>query len=100
VLRYTQFLILAASVASVAFTIARTKVTEPLRKKVMLKSKWFGQLIGCPYCLSHWLSFGAVATYQLKIIDGVVFLDYVVTAMAMVAVAAFIVGLITQALSR
>lgn len=96
-MQYIQFLILASSVAAVSFTIAKTKVTAPLRVKIMLRNEWFGNLFSCPYCLSHWLSFGAVAVYRLTIIDKVPVVDYVVTAMSMVALSALFLGVMAWA---
>jgi hypothetical protein len=97
-MQYIQFLILASSVAAVSFTITMTKVTAPLRVKIMLRSQWFGNLFSCPYCFSHWLSFGAVAVYRLTIIDKVPVMDYVVTAMSMVALSALFLGVIGWAI--
>lgn len=94
-----EFVVLALAVAAASFTIARTKITEPLRKKLGTTS-WFGKLINCPYCVSHWLSFGAVGIYRVRLVDQLYVLDLLVTAMAMVAVSAFIIGQIQWALTR
>lgn len=98
--QFLQFVVLASSVAAVAFTIAKTKVTAPLRFKIMTKNEWFGNLFGCPYCLSHWLSFGAVGVYRVTIIHKVLVMDYVVTAMAMVALSALFLGVIGWAMKN
>lgn len=89
--------VLALSIASVAFTISRTKVTEGLRLWVMEKNTWLGGLVKCPYCLSHWLTFGAVIIYRPRLVELFWPLDLLVSAMAMVTVTAFFVGVIARA---
>jgi len=96
----TEFFVLGAAVAAVAYTLARTKVSEPWRKWIKAKNEWLGNLFGCPYCLSHWLSFGAVGIYQIRLVEQFYPLDLLVTAMAMVAYAAVIIGTIQVALTR
>jgi len=91
-------LVLAISIGAVAFTITRTKISEPFRKWVKLKNTWLGNLFGCPYCLSHWLAFGAVMIYRPTLVDLWLPLDLLVTAMAMVAFAMFVAGLLSKSL--
>lgn len=97
---YRTFFALAFSVSAVSFTIARTKVSEPLRTWVAKKNTWLGNLITCPYCVSHWLSFAAVGIYRPYLVQQVQPFDFLVTAMAMVAVSCIVTGLITQAITR
>lgn len=89
---------LALSISAVSFTIARTKVSEPFRVWMKRKSSWFGNLFNCPYCVSHWLSFGAVAIYQPRVIEKYYPLDLLVTAFVIVALSAWSVGIISRAI--
>ena len=55
--RIFHLLVVSAVVMGLAQTIAKEKVFEPLRAALGGKETWFGYLVSCPYCLSHWLSF-------------------------------------------
>lgn len=94
------FIVLAAAVGAAAFTITRTKITEPMRTAVKKRSAWFGNLVGCPYCTSHWLAAGATALYRPALVHLWLPLDLLVTGMAMVAAAALVVGIINWAVMR
>lgn len=89
--------VLGVAIGAVCFTCARTKITEPLRKRIKERNAWLGNLVGCPYCLSHWFSFVAAGIYRPRIVDLWLPLDVLVAAMVMVAVAAFTWGLIQKA---
>ena len=41
-------------------TISRERIFAPLRERLGGKDTWFGYLVSCPWCVSHWLSFGIV----------------------------------------
>lgn len=56
--------VLAIAVGAASFTIARTKITIPLREAINRKSKWLGSLINCPYCVSHYLALAGVIVYR------------------------------------
>lgn len=91
--------ILAASIASVSFTVARTKITAPLRQRVKRKSDWLGNLFGCPYCVSHWLTFAAVAIYRPRLLNFWWVTDYLVTIFVSVTISAILIGFITRAIA-
>lgn len=95
---FSEALVLAMAIGAVAFTVARTKVAESLRRAVKQRSEWFGTLVSCPYCLSHWLSFGAVLIYRPRLVRLIWPLDLLVSAMAIVAVATFVIGLLARSM--
>ena len=35
----------------------------------MRKSKWFGTLLSCPYCIGHWLALVATGLYRPYVTD-------------------------------
>jgi len=89
-------LALAVSVASV--TLTKGKVFAPLREKVKGWSSWWGELINCPYCISHWFALALVLVYRpITVQSGFIILDLIVTALVVVALAAFSSGLILRA---
>lgn len=91
--------LLGVCVGVVANTMARTKVFKTFRLAVYRRSRWFGDLFRCPYCLSHWLAFVAVAAFgsQYRITNN--FLDYIVVSFALVFIASCTVGLILTVFS-
>lgn len=56
----SELLLVGFAIASIAITISKSNVTEPLRIQVSRLGRWAEELVYCPYCLSHWLAFGAV----------------------------------------
>ena len=91
-----KVVILAMAVSPASLTITKTKVFKPFREAVAKRSYWLGELFSCPYCLSHWLSFGAVALFKPVVVScGFFFLvDYAVSAFIIVGVAGLLSGAI------
>lgn len=54
---YFQLFAVSAVVMGLAHTIAKERITEPLRRKLGGKDTWLGYLFSCPYCASHWIAF-------------------------------------------
>lgn len=110
--------VLAPAVGAAAFTVARTKVTEPFRARVgrahtqwakdnppasnpplrVAASKWLATLVGCPYCLSHWMSWGAVAVYQPRLVHAWLPLDLFTSSWPIIAGAMLTAGLLAKAM--
>lgn len=110
---------LALAVGAVAFTITSSKISAPLRTAVVrrsLKRKrakgkpgiwgWFSDLLACPFCVAHWLSFVAVGLYRPWLVKAEVapgwvggVADYLVTCLAVVVAAMVAVRLIKIALA-
>jgi len=78
-------LILAGAVASISCTISKSGVMRPVRHWVREKNEWFGKLISCVYCTSHWVSTVLVVIYRptplrlIQPIDSIVAIFLVVT---------------------
>ena len=92
--------ILSLAIAAGALTVTKARISAPLRDRATAKSKWLGELVSCPYCFSHWLSFAAVAAYRPALVhSGFIVLDLLVAAMAMVAVSALVVSAIMYSMN-
>jgi hypothetical protein len=80
---------LALAVAAISMTTAKGAIFRPARLWIHDHNEWLGELVMCPYCLSHWLAFGAVAAYQPRLVhSGFALLDYALTAFVLVTIAA------------
>lgn len=95
--RIFHLVVVSAVVMGLAQTIAKEKVFEPVRARLGGKDTWFGYLVSCPYCLSHWLAFVLVpltgATY-VRIVPRWGFVstlaDWFLSSILVVVVAAFL----------
>lgn len=67
------------------------------KRRPVVPSSWLGDLVGCPYCVSHWLTAAAVLIYRPRLVELWCPLDLLVTALAMVAFTAVVVGFIKWA---
>lgn len=92
----TDCAVLALAVGSASFTVARTKVSRPFREWVAQRSTWFGNLVTCPYCTSHWLAAIAIALYRPRPVEMTPVLDWGVAWLATVALSAAVIGVITN----
>ena len=66
-----QLFFVALVVMGLSHTIARERIAEPLRRRLGGKETWFGYLVCCPYCLSHWLAMVLVpvtGTYVVQVV--------------------------------
>src|SRR3954468_14773025 len=52
-----RLFLVAAVVMGLSHTIAKEKLFAPIRDRLGGKETWYGYLISCPYCASHWLAF-------------------------------------------
>jgi len=63
----------SAVVMGIAHTITRERLTAPLRERLGGKRTWFGYLVSCPYCVSHWVAFVLVPltrAYYVEVVVG------------------------------
>lgn len=80
------------AVATIAVTVTRAAISEPFRDWVGARSKFFGELVSCPYCASHWLSFMTVLLVGARPVQtSWLVLDYAVSVFAAVCIAAYFV---------
>lgn len=92
-----ELVFLALAVASVTITLTRSTLFEPLRAWVDNRSELLGELIYCPYCTSHYISFVAVLLFQPVVAtSGVHVFDLIASAFAMITFSALFCGLILK----
>ena len=75
--------------ATISFTITEMKLFASLREWIKKRSGFFGDLFSCGYCLGHWIAFILVAIYRPRLFETWWLLDYFLTALVIVWIAAF-----------
>ncbi len=91
-----QVLIIALAVSAVSTTIALSSLFNPIRKRAKARLGWFGKLISCAYCNSHWLAFFAVAWFHPRVVDGWWLANYFLVAFAVIALANVVTGVVRK----
>jgi hypothetical protein len=100
---------LGLAVGSFAYVLTSAAISAPLRLAVEKRAarrrntggwEWLRQLLGCPFCVSHWLAFAAVAVYRPWAVDVFRPLDFLVTTFVLVVVAMAAVAVIRLALNK
>jgi hypothetical protein len=94
--------IIALSLANgaVSMTIAKSRALEGVRDAIESRSSWFGEMAGCPYCVSHWISLALTIIYQPVLVPGMFYaVDMVMSAFAMVALTAGVCCAIYKSIS-
>ncbi len=81
--------LLSVATASIAFSIAETRVFAPVREWVKVRSKFWGELLCCGYCLGHWVALVLVAIYRPRLFGVWWLLDYFLTVLVIAWIAAF-----------
>jgi hypothetical protein len=51
---------LSLAVGAASFTVARAGIFAPVRDWTKRRSAWLGNLLSCPWCVSHWIAVVAV----------------------------------------
>jgi Protein of unknown function (DUF1360) len=98
---YGTIVVLSLAVATVAMTLTKAKISQVPRDFIGSKNAWVKELVNCPYCTGHWLSFLAVIVYQPRAVhSGQPIVDVAVSAFVIVALSTFWCGLIYTALSN
>jgi hypothetical protein len=52
-----QLFAISAVTMGISHTIARERIFAPVRERLGGKDTWFGYLVSCPYCVSHYVAF-------------------------------------------
>jgi hypothetical protein len=68
-----QLFAVSAVVMGVSQTIAKERIFAPLRERLGGKDTFFGYLVSCPYCVSHYAAFALVpltGTYAIDVVLG------------------------------
>ncbi len=48
----------------ISLTLTKSKMFSPMRNWIRYRSNWWGELVSCPYCASHWV--GGLLTLTLR----------------------------------
>jgi hypothetical protein len=65
-----QLIAVSLVVMGLSHTIARERLFAPLRDHLGGQRTWFGYLVSCPYCVSHWVALVLVpvtGTYAIEV---------------------------------
>lgn len=82
------------AVSTISYTVTSTRVFRALRDWIVQKTwdleldekGFFGEMISCSYCFSHWISYAVVLVYHIRlVISPVPLLDMLVSAWVIVA---------------
>jgi hypothetical protein len=68
-----QLFAVAAVVMGISQTIAKERIFASLRERLGGKETWWGYLVSCPYCVSHYVAFVLVpltGTYPIRVVVG------------------------------
>lgn len=93
-----KIVFLALAVSAFSLTVTRAKVTGSFRDRMAKKNKFFGDLVSCPYCFSHWVAAVGVILWQPRTTEIALWpwllwpLDYVLSAFVIIGIAALISG--------
>jgi hypothetical protein len=91
-----QVTMIALATAAISLTTARGRIFAPFREWVASKSTWFGELVSCFYCTSHWLAIAFVAVYQPVLVQKWIILDLFVSVFVVVAIAALVSSVVIR----
>lgn len=86
-----ELVIISLAVSSASYSISRTEIIKPIRLLICQGWPWAGKLISCPYCLSHWISFGTIF-YFYKTLS----IEVVILTFAMITLSAIWTGMISR----
>ena len=67
---WTQVFAVAAVVMGISQTLTKERIFAPLRERLGGKETFFGYLVSCPYCASHYVAFALVpltGTYPIEV---------------------------------
>lgn len=68
-----QLFAVSAVVMGISQTITKERLCASLRERLGGKETWFGYLVSCPYCISHYVAFVLVpltGTYAIRVAVG------------------------------
>ncbi len=97
---FYDIVVIALATAAISITISKGRIFAPVRGWVASKNHWFGELLSCFYCTSHWLAFIFVMIYQPLLVHKLFVLDLFVSMFVVVAISAVICGVIIRLTSN
>lgn len=84
---WLTYLAITFCVASISFTVTISGIFEPLREWIYSKSKFFGQLITCPWCFGHYPTFIIVFIFGIYIpLSNYSLINYLFTCFSIIGV--------------
>lgn len=87
-----RLIALSFCIAAISFTISTTSIFKWLRDLISAIHPKLEELIHCPYCLSHWITFAVmiplVGLYQPVIISGIYLYDFIINIFAITGLCA------------
>jgi hypothetical protein len=63
---------------------------------LLSKVKFLGELVGCAYCLSHWIALFVVLLYGSSFRSGYIIFDYIVMIFSIVCLGSIFRGLMEK----
>lgn len=79
--------VLALCVSSASFTISTTSIFKEVREKISSYHHKLEELIHCPWCLSHWMTFIIlIMTWKWMEITGSGLIDFLLTTFAITCI--------------
>lgn len=84
-----DLIIIGLATATVAVTVAQSRLFASLRQRITNRWEWGGELISCPYCLGHW-----VAVVFVLAAAWTSYFDLLLAWLAVTAIAALVSGAI------
>lgn len=85
-----KLVICAAAVATISMTLAKASIFASVRERVAKRSAFFGKLLNCPYCTSHWAALFVIGYFQPRPVSTqFLFIDLVLSWLTAVAIATF-----------
>jgi hypothetical protein len=89
--------VIALTCSGIAMSFTQGSMFDPVRAWIMRQNQLLGDLFKCFFCLSHWLAFAAVAIYQPRPLQSILWVDLIVAAFAIVTLATLASGLMFAA---
>ena len=90
-----SIVILGLATGTISTTVAQGKLFRPVRSWVSEKNEWLGNLLGCPFCLGHWVGLASMLCWEMGGLEVQVWW-WVAMWAAIVGVGAIVNGVITK----
>lgn len=84
-----EAVLLSVATAAASYFIAQAELLDRPRSWLAAKSGFLGKLIGCGYCLSHWIAATLVVACDVRLFGMPWPLDYALTILAVAWLASF-----------
>jgi len=84
-----KLVVMALATGSISMTLARSRMFREVRWWLARgRPEWVWDFVKCPWCMSHWIAAGVILAIGKPVaVAGNVWLDFVLTWMAVVALA-------------